>query len=140
MNKAQQGFTLLELMIVVAIIGILISLAVPTYQHYTTKARFAEVVNATAPYKTAVEICLQKTGKKDDCDQAAHGIPADGGPNGGYVASVSVKDGEITATAVGTTTAAIDGLKGEKFTLTPTYNAATGTVWKTNVSDASLLP
>lgn len=59
MKKVQQGFTLIELMIVVAIIGILAAIAIPAYQNYTLKARFTEVINAAAPYKLAVDLCAQ---------------------------------------------------------------------------------
>jgi type IV pilus assembly protein PilA len=58
-NKAQKGFTLIELMIVVAIIGILAAVALPAYQTYTQKAKYSEVVLATSTQKTAIEICGQ---------------------------------------------------------------------------------
>ena len=57
--KKQGGFTLIELMIVVAIIGILAAIAVPQYQTYTKKAKFTEVVQATQPFKLGVELCYQ---------------------------------------------------------------------------------
>lgn len=59
MKKTQQGFTLIELMIVVAIIGILAAVAIPAYQNYTLKAKFTEVVNVAAPYKLAIDLCVQ---------------------------------------------------------------------------------
>lgn len=57
-NKAK-GFTLIELMIVVAIIGILASIALPAYKTYTDRAKFTEVVLAATPAKTAVDLCIQ---------------------------------------------------------------------------------
>lgn len=59
MKKIQQGFTLIELMIVVAIIGILAAVALPAYNNYTTKARYAEIVMAISPIKTALATCVQ---------------------------------------------------------------------------------
>jgi len=55
----QKGFTLIELMIVVAIIGILAAVALPAYQQYTNKARYSEVILATSGVKSAIEVCVQ---------------------------------------------------------------------------------
>ena len=59
MQKAQQGFTLIELMIVVAIIGILAAIAIPAYQDYITRAKWAENNTVIAPVKLAMTECLQ---------------------------------------------------------------------------------
>ncbi len=58
MNR-QKGFTLIELMIVIAIIGILAAIALPAYQTYTKKARFTEVVLAAASVRSNIDICFQ---------------------------------------------------------------------------------
>jgi type IV pilus assembly protein PilA len=137
--KKQSGFTLIELMIVVAIVAILAAIALPAYQSYTTRARFTEVVSATGAFKTAIEICAQTTGAADgtlsSCDAGTNGVPANVATANGNVASISVDgaNNAITATAVGTSAAPVSGLRGETYILVPTV--ASGKVnWAANPS------
>jgi type IV pilus assembly protein PilA len=88
-NKAQKGFTLIELMIVVAIIGILAAVALPAYKTYTDRAKFSEVVIATSSAKSAVIICLQ-SGKGCGALTAANSVVTAGWANGANVTSVTV--------------------------------------------------
>ena len=78
MKTIQKGFTLIELMIVVAIIGILAAVALPAYQNYSNRAAFSELVLAVTPLKTAVELAIQTRSPTaiGDLDNAALGIPA----------------------------------------------------------------
>jgi type IV pilus assembly protein PilA len=77
MNSVQKGFTLIELMIVVAIIGILAAVAIPAYSDYTKKAKATELVQGVAALKTAVEICFSETDDLTVCTAGEYGIPAD---------------------------------------------------------------
>lgn len=93
-----KGFSLIELMIVVGIIGILSVIAIPSYQNYTQRARFAEVVAATAPFKTAISLALQQGTPAADLSNGTHGIP-DEPVATKNLASIKVEKGIITATA-----------------------------------------
>ena len=133
-KKSQQGFTLIELMISVAIVGILASIALPAYQNYTKKAKFTEVVMATNSAKSAVEACAQNTlgttsGIIISCSGGIavgtagsgllNGIPADiTTPQGNLLSLATSIAGKITATAISS-----NGLNGESYILTPTFAA-----------------
>jgi type IV pilus assembly protein PilA len=98
MKKVQQGFTLIELMIVVAIIGILAAIAIPAYQDYTIRAQVSEGLNLAGGAKAAVTEYFQDQGAFPG-DNATAGIEAAANIKGKYVSQVEVgAGGVITAT------------------------------------------
>lgn len=120
-QQSQKGFTLIELMIVIAIIGILAAIALPQYQTYTKKARFSEVVLAASSAKGLVDICFQTrgAGKLVNCDEATEiGLDAAGAAAGSNVAKVEVTKTTALITATGDATS----VDGKKYTLKPTVS------------------
>ena len=98
MHKVQQGFTLIELMIVVAIIGILAAIAIPAYQDYTIRAQVTEGMNMAAAAKAAVAETWNARGVAPANRQVAGMTPLATDTSGKYVVAVAVNNGEITIT------------------------------------------
>ena len=133
-QRAQKGFTLIELMIVIAIIGILAAVALPAYSKYTKKAKFSEVVLATSNQKTAVEICGQTVATDvgtfvSECVTGKNGITDSGAT--GLVTSVAVTGAtpNIIITAIGTSIVDSETfiLKGTWLAGQVTWDKSTGT-------------
>ena len=121
--KKQQGFTLIELMIVVAIIGILAAIAIPAYQDYTARAQMSEAFSLAGGQKSAVSEVYANTGDWPAGNTAA-GIAAATDIKGKYVAKVTIGEngkGKIVATMIDATGISA-GIKGKTLTLSPIVN------------------
>ncbi len=141
MKQMQKGFTLIELMIVVAIIGILAAVAIPAYQDYVVKAKLAKVATAVDPIKLAVAMYIQENGAQpnfalaDGGDWSTRGL--------GLGATGPTKTTEVVSYALATATGAITvtlcpaciktGIDGSTITWLPTPSA-TGVTWAVSSS------
>ena len=134
MKNVQQGFTLIELMIVVAIVGILAAIAIPAYQDYTVRAKVSELLLAASNSKVAVSEFAQSEGTL-----TASGTGLTVATDGAYVSSASVSaNGVITVTG---TAAALGADSDVSIVLTPTRATSGVVTWAcSSTSSAKYLP
>ena len=94
----QTGFSLIELMIVIVIIGLLAGISIPRYQNYLHKAKFTEVITCAQPFKLAVSLGLQQGEAITELNSGQHGIPTYDHSKES-IADIQVNAGVITSTA-----------------------------------------
>src|SRR6266496_2745992 len=135
MKRIQRGFTLIELMIVVAIIGILAAIAIPQYQDYIARSQVSEALTLEDGLKTSVAECINIDGAVDNCTngnaaQSAAGLPKAATDTVGlYTVSVAVKSGVMTAT-MGSASPVSALIYGATVIMTPDITNPGSIVWK----------
>jgi len=139
MRKVQQGFTLIELMIVIAIIGILAAIAIPAYQDYTARAQASEGLTSTAGLRSDVATYVAENGDATDIDADVALLAQAGALDGKYFAPGGAEIGADGSVAVTFDAGVHDG---STLTITPNIIAATGQVasWTCSGIDDKYMP
>ncbi|KGQ69884.1 prepilin-type N-terminal cleavage/methylation domain-containing protein [Chelonobacter oris] len=133
----KKGFTLVELMIVIAIIAVLATIAVPSYQNYTRKAAMSELLQASTPYRGEVELCIYHTGDTSNCSAGSNGIQANKAESNKskYIKTITTAAGKITVEGRGS-------LNGYSYEMTAGGGNGSEITWTTDCSgsDTAIFP
>jgi type IV pilus assembly protein PilA len=129
MKTVQKGFTLIELMIVVAIIGILAAIAIPAYQDYTIRAQVTEGLNLASDLKAVIGELYADRGTGEGLDSGDFGIPAATDKSGKYVEQIEVQAGTIEITFGNDANAKLQEPEQNVLTLQPGVNDNGDVVW-----------
>jgi type IV pilus assembly protein PilA len=127
LKQVQKGFTLIELMIVIAIIGILAAIAIPAYQNYTIRAQVTEGLTLADGWKTAIAEYYANTG---NMPAAIANLAGTSTSTGKYEASILVSGGAIVITYGGSANAKITGAGSNTLSLQPYINANNDVLWR----------
>lgn len=141
MRKLQQGFTLIELMIVVAIIGILAAVAIPAYQDYTIRTQVTEGLSLASSAKSAITETFQNTGVAP-ANRAAAGLSANAtDTTGNFVSQVAVVNGVITITYSSTAPRRANAaINNATLTLVPYVSGDNSVSWKCRAAGSAVVP